>query len=264
VAVRRPAQGAPGQHFLRSSRLAATLVREAGIRPGDLVVEVGAGAGALTRPLVETGARVIALELDPDLAGRLARSEAARGVEVVETDVLVWQWPDREFAVVANLPFARSSAILTHLLSDPRSPLRRADLIVQWELAVKQTATSPATLKSIYWRSWYDLVLARRLSRTAFSPVPSVDAAVLRIARRAEPLVPAHEHRAYWRFLSEAFGARGPHGRLGPAVSRIEVKRLAPVLGFDPAAHPRDLDAHQWSALFAATRRGRRDYVRWK
>jgi len=239
-------------------------VREAGVRPGELVVEIGAGAGALTRPLVETGARVVALELDRELALRLARSEAARRIEVVEVDVLAWQWPDREFAVVANLPFARSGAILAHLLHDPHVPLRRADLIVQWELASKQTATSPATLKSSYWRAWYDIALARHLSRTAFAPVPSVDAAVLRVVRRAEPLVPAEEHRAYWRFLSEAFGSSGARGKLGPGVSRIEVKRLAPILGFDPAAQPRELDAHQWAGLYKAARGGRRDYVRWK
>jgi 23S rRNA (adenine-N6)-dimethyltransferase len=227
-------------------------VREAGVRPGDLVVEIGAGTGALTRPLAETGARVVALELDSGLAARLARSESPL-IEVVDADALHWRWPDREFAVVANLPFARSGAILTRLLSDPFVPLRRADVIVQWELGVKQTAVWPATLKSTYWRAWYDLVLARRLSRTAFSPTPSVDAAVLQVARRAQPLVPPQRHRAYWRFLSEAFRAAGPPGRLG-AVSRIEVKRLAPVLGFDPASRPRDLDASQWAALFAASR----------
>jgi len=251
VAVRRPSAGAPGQHFLRSSRLAAALVHEAGVWPGDLVVEIGAGAGALTRPLAQAGAHVIALELDPALAAQLARTESPQQVEVVETDAVGWQWPDNEFAVVSNLPFARSGAILAHLLSDPLVPLRRADVIVQWELAVKQTAVWPATLKSTYWRAWYDLVLARRLSRTAFSPTPDVDAAVLQIVRRREPLVPPHRHQAYWRFLAEAFAGSGPADRLGPRISRIEVKRLAPVLGFDRAARPRDLDAHQWAALFA-------------
>lgn len=247
MAVRRPSAGAPGQHFLRSSRLAAALVREAGVRTGDLVVDVGAGAGALTRPLERAGAHVIALELD----GRLAERLATGRVTVVHADAVEWSWPDREFAVVANLPFARCGAILAHLLHDPLVPLRRADVIVQWELAVKQTAVAPATLRSVYWRAWYELALARRLSRTAFSPPPGVDAAVLRIVRRTEPLVPPHRHRAYWRFLAEAFQSSGPPGRLGP-LSRIEVKRLAPVLGFDPSARPRDLDAHQWAALFAA------------
>ena len=225
-------------------------MREAGVRPGDLVVDVGAGAGALTRPLAQSGATVIALELD----GRLAQRLASERVTVVQADAATWAWPDREFAVVANLPFARCGAILAHLLNDPLVPLRRADVIVQWELAVKQTTVSPSTLRSTYWRAWYELALARRLSRTAFSPVPGVDAAVLRVVRRRQPLVPPAQRLEYWRFLSDAFDRSGPPGRLG-VVSRIEVKRLAPVLGFDPGARPRDLDAHQWAALFAATRR---------
>jgi 23S rRNA (adenine-N6)-dimethyltransferase len=229
-------------------------VREAGVRHGDLVVEIGAGAGVLTRPLVAAGARVIALELDTALAARLARTAGSGGrLQVVEADVLGWHWPRRDFSVVSNLPFASSGAILGHLLNDPGVPLRRAELIVQWELAVKQTAVWPATLRSTYWRAWYELALARRLSRTAFSPPPGVDAAVLQVARRQQPLVPARLHRAYWRFLAEAFRGSGPPGRLSRDLSRIEVKRLAPVLGFDPKARPRDLDARQWATLFALT-----------
>jgi 23S rRNA (adenine-N6)-dimethyltransferase len=254
VAVRRrPAQGAPGRHFLRSSRLAADFVREAGVAPGDLAVDIGAGAGALTRALVNAGAEVLALELAPELAGELRRHFAAnRSVTVVEADVLDWEWPARPFAVVANLPFAHSGAILTKLLRDPRGGLTRANVIVQWEFACKQTAVWPATLKSTYWRAWYDVAITGRLARTAFSPPPSVDAAVVRFNRRAAPLVPAQDWESYWRFLSEAFSAPLPLRRaLGTRLSALQVKRLAPILGFAPDAHARDLDARQWAALYA-------------
>jgi 16S rRNA A1518/A1519 N6-dimethyltransferase RsmA/KsgA/DIM1 with predicted DNA glycosylase/AP lyase activity len=95
VAVRRrPARDAPGQHFLRSSRLAAELVRDAGVEAGELVVEIGAGTGVLTRALAETGARVIALELDPMLAFDLRqRLSPLHGVSVFEADALAWDWP---------------------------------------------------------------------------------------------------------------------------------------------------------------------------
>jgi 23S rRNA (adenine-N6)-dimethyltransferase len=197
VAVRRrPARGAPGQHFLRSSRLADALVRDAGVSTDDLVVEIGAGTGALTRALARLGTRVIALELDPLLASALRRLESAR-LRVIEADVLRWRWPHGPFGVVGNLPFARSGAILAHLLGDPATGLQRADLIVQWELAAKHAAVWPSTLRSTYWRAWYDVSIARRLARTAFSPTPGVDAAVLRIVRREHPLVPLAEAAAY-------------------------------------------------------------------
>ena len=140
-----------------------------------------------------------------------------------------------------------------HLLGDPSVELRRADLIVQWELAAKQAAAWPSTLKSAFWGAWYELALTRRIDRTAFAPTPSVDAALLRVTRRDRPLVPPERHRDYWPFLREAFQDRPVPGRLTQRLSRIELKRLAPVLGFSMRAQPRDLDAHQWAALFAAS-----------
>jgi 23S rRNA (adenine-N6)-dimethyltransferase len=257
VAVRRrPSRVAPGQHFLRSSRLASELVREAAVAPGDLVVEIGAGTGVLTRALAATGARVTAIESDPDLARALRRGFSSTGnVRVVEEDVLRWAWPRGSFTAVANLPFANSGAILRHLLHDPRGGLRRADLIVQWDFAAKHAAVWPSTLRSTYWRAWYDVSVAGRLARTAFSPPPSVDAAVLRIARRPQPLVAVAEHEEYWRFLSDAFRAQIPIRRsLRTKLPALKVKSLAPVLGFSPEAHARDLDARQWAALFRSAR----------
>jgi 23S rRNA (adenine-N6)-dimethyltransferase len=130
-------------------------------------------------------------------------------------------------------------------------------LIVQWELAAKQTAVWPATERSTYWRAWFDVSIARRLERSAFSPVPSVDAAVLHVTRLARPLVRVEDAGAYRRFISDAFRAGNAPGRLGrPHLSRLEVKRLAPTLGFAPGARPRDLDYRQWAALFAVRRAG--------
>ncbi|MEK6274057.1 MAG: 23S ribosomal RNA methyltransferase Erm [Actinomycetota bacterium] len=257
---RRPTAGAPGQHFLRSSRLAADFVREAAVARGDLVVEIGAGTGVLTRALAGTGARIIALESDPSLATQLARgSSSLQNVDVVEIDVLRWKLPREPFAVVANLPFANSGAILRQLLHDPHGKLKRADLIVQWEFAAKLAAVWPATLRSTYWRAWYDVSVAGRLSRTAFSPVPSVDAAVLRIARRPKPLVPTESHEEYWRFLSDAFRAQIPIRRsMREQLPGLQVKRMAPALGFAPEARARDLDARQWAALFSCATRASR------
>ena len=108
MAVRqRPSRGAPGQHFLRSSKLAAELVRDAGIRPGELVVDIGAGAGALTAALVDARATVLALEVDPTLAAALRRRFAGRDVTVVEVDARGWSLPREPFAVVSNLPFSK-------------------------------------------------------------------------------------------------------------------------------------------------------------
>jgi 23S rRNA (adenine-N6)-dimethyltransferase len=252
VSVRRPAQGAPGQHFLRSSRLVAELVRDAGVAPGDLVVDVGAGTGVITRALVDTGARVVAVEADHRLAAALERRFGGSNVTVVAADACRFAWPTEPFAVVANLPFAGSRAILAGMLDDPTSELQSVDAIVQWELAQKEAAVWPATLRSTFWRAWHDVAIVARLSRRAFAPAPSVDAAVLRVTRRRSPLLPPGEHLSYRRFLERAFRSNAPLDRaLRGLASRRELRRLAPALGFDENAKPRDLDARQWARLYS-------------
>jgi 23S rRNA (adenine-N6)-dimethyltransferase len=263
VAVRRhSSRGARGQHFLRSRKLAADIVAAAGLGRGDLVVEIGGGTGVLTTALAEAGARVRAVERDPVLAAGLrARFDRCKAVEIVEADGAECEWPVEPFAVVGNLPFARSGAILERLLRDPSVPLQRALVIVQWELGAKHSAVWPSTLRANYWRAWYDVSIDRRLDRTAFAPPPSVDAAVLRLERRNPPRLPVELHEDYRVFLRTAFAAHGTLRRaLQPSLSPLQTKRLAPALGFSPDTRARDLDAEQWVQLFTASRhaRGRR------
>ncbi|MGH3132443.1 MAG: ribosomal RNA small subunit methyltransferase A [Gaiellaceae bacterium] len=256
MAVRqRPAWGAPGQHFLRSSRLAAELVRDAGIAPGDLAVDVGAGTGALTSALVAAGAHVVALEVDPTLAAQLRRRFENRDVRIVEADARRWSWPREPFSIVSNLPFAGSGAILGAMLRDPTTGVRQADVVVQWEFARKHAAIWPATLRGTYWRAWFEVTIVARLARSAFTPPPSVEAAVLRIVRRPRPLVRVEDHQAYWRFLGRAFESREPlAAALRHRVTPRELRRHAAVLGFDAGSRPRDLDPRQWARLFSVVR----------
>jgi 23S rRNA (adenine-N6)-dimethyltransferase len=212
VAVRRrPAREAPGQHFLRSKQLAADLVGEARVGPGDLVVEIGGGTGVLTQALSGTGARAIVVERDQALTAQLcARFGQVSAVEILQADAIEYDWPSEPFVVVANLPFARSGAILARLLHDPRLPLQRAHLVVQWEFAAKHAAVWPSTLRSTYWRSWHEVSIGRHLDRKTFAPPPSVDAAVLHLERRTKPQVPLELHEMYWRFLAGAFASSRP------------------------------------------------------
>jgi 23S rRNA (adenine-N6)-dimethyltransferase len=240
VAVRPRSTRGRGRHFLRSSRLAAELVRAAGIERGDLVLDLGAGAGVLTSALAGAGARVVAVEIDHELALGLRR----RFPDAIEGDALRVPLPREPFKVVANLPFDGGTAILRRLL-DPRALLDTADVIVEWGLAAKRTAVWPSTQLATYWNAWYELSVSRRFSRTVFTPPPTVDAGVLRIVRRSQPLVPPRDHRAYAAFLARGY-RDGPRA----VVQWTTLKKLEAGLGFDRRAQARDLDAHQWAALF--------------
>jgi 23S rRNA (adenine-N6)-dimethyltransferase len=246
VAVRPRHRRGRGQHFLRSSKLAAELVRAAGIRPGDLVLDLGAGTGMLTAALLDRGASVEAIEIDTELATGLRRRFPR--VRVVEDDLLRATFPSEPFKVVANLPFGSATAILRRLL-DPRVLLESADVIVEWHLASKRASVWPGTQLSACWGAWFHLSVVRRLPRFVFAPSPSVDAGVLRVVRRSEPLVPSSECPSYQVFL-----ARGYRDGLRAVATPRQLKRLEAELGFARHARPRDLDASQWANLWRTVR----------
>jgi 16S rRNA A1518/A1519 N6-dimethyltransferase RsmA/KsgA/DIM1 with predicted DNA glycosylase/AP lyase activity len=234
----RPPGSAPSQHFLRTQALAAGLVRDAGVGPGDLALDLGAGSGRLTAELARAARRVVAVELDPHWSAQLR--DRWSNVEVVHADAATVPLPGEPFRVVANLPFDRTTAILRHLLDDPRVPLERADVIVEWGVAVKRAVPWPSTLNGVLWGAWYSSAVTRRLLRGSFAPPPRVDAGVLVFRRRPSALVPVECHERYRRFVAVGFR----HGLR--AVASARALRGLTVAG----AQPRELDAHAWAALF--------------
>jgi 23S rRNA (adenine-N6)-dimethyltransferase len=192
-----------GQNFLSRER-AEALVSAAGVRPGELVLEIGPGRGALTRALAARGADVVAVELDPIWAAQLRgqlRGDGAERVRVIHADFLTFRLPERAFRVVASIPFAQTTEVLRRLLDDPRAPLQRADLVVQWEVARKRAASPPSTLLSTAWAPWWEFALGARIPARDFRPEPAVDGGVLTITRRASPLLPPAMASAFAGFV---------------------------------------------------------------
>jgi 23S rRNA (adenine-N6)-dimethyltransferase len=197
-----------GQNFLRPE-LADALVADAAFGAGDLVVEIGAGRGACTLALARRGVHVIALERDPHWAEELRRAVRRLGlarVTVVRCDALRYPMPRRPFRAMGSLPFGATTAMLRHLLDDRGSGLQRADLLVQWEVARKRAAVPPTTMLSTAWAPWWSFAVGRRFPADSFRPVPSVDAAVLRVTRRVPPLLPEHMAGAYASFVRRQWG----------------------------------------------------------
>jgi 23S rRNA (adenine-N6)-dimethyltransferase len=163
---------------------ACRIVDDTGVAPGDLVIDVGAGTGALTAPLLAAGARVIAIELHPGRAQRL-QDRLAPGygdqLTVLRIDAADLRLPHRPFRVVANPPYVLSSALL-HLLLGRGSRLVRADLVLQ--RAVARRFADGAAPASELWRRRFDVTVRTSVPRAAFRPPPRVDSAVLTIRRR--------------------------------------------------------------------------------
>jgi len=196
-------------------------VRDARVASGELVVEIGAGSGMLTQPLLAVGARVVAVEPDRAFAARLRRGcPEARIVERGWRDV---PWPGERFRVVANVPFAEAAEICRSLFSDPRVPLTAADLIVEWDFAAKRARLWPSTAQTVVWSAWYELAVVRRLPPSFFVPAPSVAAGILRARRREVPLVDPRQAVRYEVFVRRQFQT-------------------------DPRA--REIDPHGWAVRF--------------
>jgi 23S rRNA (adenine-N6)-dimethyltransferase len=154
-------------------------VADAAIRPGDLVVDVGAGTGALTVHLVNACATVVAVELHPDRVRRL-RARFPE-VTVIKADATDLRWPRRPFRVVASPPYGITSALLRTLLA-PGSRLVAADLVLQRAVA-NRYAAGRAPGAGRWGRDW-EVRVGRNVPRRAFRPAPRTDSAVLVIRRR--------------------------------------------------------------------------------
>lgn len=245
---RRPQAPNPaGAHFLRDHALITQLVRAAGATDGRLVLDLGAGGGAITAGLAEAGARVIAVERDPRLAARLRRRfDGDRRVRVVEADLREVKLPHREFLVVASPPFSLTTALCRRLLGDPAVNLAAAELIVQRGTARWLASPRPRDAETAWWTARYQVRLTRGVSAASFVPPPGVDAAWLSIRPRVTP-APAR-----WRLralLRAAYRRPGANASTVLAGGSARGRRLLIRAGVDPGSAVGEITAAQWHRL---------------
>ena len=155
---------------------AERVVAGASIRPGDLVVDLGAGTGALTLPLLDAGARVIAVELHARRARQLREKVSDRDAAVIECDLEDFVPPGRPFRLVANPPYALTAAVLKFVAR--ASHLTAADLVLQRAVVQRVVDQDRRHLRRFH------ATRSLSLPRHAFVPPPPVDSAVLQLRPR--------------------------------------------------------------------------------
>ena len=227
-----------GQHFLADPHYVSRIADAVDLQPGDNVVEIGPGLGALTGALVERAQRIAAIEIDRDLAARLRARFAPDRLALHETDALAFDFsrlgPD--LRVVGNLPYNISSPLLFHLASYG-ARLRDIHVMLQREVVARMTAL-PATPD--YGR--LTVMLQARFAVTrlfvvppgAFRPPPKVESAVARLVPLGEARPVIADEAVFARVVAAAFGQRRKTLRNALATYCDEAALRA--LGVDPGA----------------------------
>ena len=234
-----------GAHFLRDSALIGQLARAAGASNGRLVLDLGAGHGAITARLAAGGARVIAVERDPRLAARLRRRfDHDPRVRVVEADLRTVPLPRREFRVAASPPFSLTTALCRRLLGDPGLTLAGAELVIGWGAARWLASPRPRDVETAWWAARYQMRLARTVSAASFTPSPRADAA--RLSVRPRPIVASAQGQRRLQDL-----VRAAYRRPGARADVVLPGRRRPLLraGLDPRTPVAEVTAEQWHDL---------------
>lgn len=225
-----------GQHFLRGSDFIAELVGHSNIRKNDLVLDIGAGSGAITDVLSRRAKHVVAYEPEPEAATKLRYNLSRRdNVEIIEKDFLSSELPHEPYKVFSNIPFRLSSKIVRKLVTSDRSP-KAIYLIVQKQFAQKMLTdgTHFHGALGMAIAPWWVARIRRPLRRTDFTPPPAVDTVLLEIKPREMPPIESTEMSRYMEFVEQCY-----------AEPRFYAKA-----GGNTAIKPSQLTVDQWIELY--------------
>ncbi|MDY6953559.1 MAG: 16S rRNA (adenine(1518)-N(6)/adenine(1519)-N(6))-dimethyltransferase RsmA [Thermodesulfobacteriota bacterium] len=210
-----------GQHFLQDSNAASMIVRHGGFDRQDVILEIGAGLGALTVPLARNAGHVLAVEPDSKIAALLGNELLAAGVSnvtIIQEDILRCDIKaltdgaahDRPIKVVGNLPYHISSQVLIHLISGRRC-IDSALLMFQKELAERLLArpgTKVYGRLSVLVQYCAEIDAIAQVAAPSFYPQPKVDSTVVRTRFLDPPPFPAADEGLFLKIVRAAFAKR--------------------------------------------------------
>lgn len=246
------------QNFLKDFRLIESLVLNVALTRDDTVFEIGPGHGIITQALANVCHKVVAIEVDPQLAALLKQQfTEIDNVEIINTDVLKFQFPATSYKIFSNIPFNITADILRKLLYADNPP-SRAYLIIQREAAEKYSGSRKESQASILLKPWYKFNIAHEFERSDFEPVPSVEVVLLDIEKLEQPLVDSADSELYRQFVTYGFGRQ--KASLGKnfknVFTHLQWKRLAQDFKFNLNAGPTDISFEQWYNIFQFFIRG--------
>jgi hypothetical protein len=251
-----------GQNFLVDAGVVRGIVAAAEPAPADTVLEIGPGIGTLTQGLAETGARVVAVELDKKLPAVLAETlKDYDNVTVVPGDILKINIPEtlgikegERFKVVANLPYYITTPIIMTLL-EQRLPIERLVMMVQKEVAMRMTARPGSKNYGALSLAVQYFTAPRMIMDVpphAFRPVPEVTSAVVACVVRETPSVTPRDEQLFFRLIRAAFGQRRktlPNALTGAGLSKEAACAALGAAGIAENARGEQLSLEEFARL---------------
>lgn len=256
-----------GQHFLRDRRVLARIVRAVAPSPEATVIEVGAGAGALTRALARRAGRVVALEVDESLCQHLRRLASQQpNLAVICADILslpvgeILQRGEVQgpYLVAGNLPYYIAAAVVRHFL-EAEQPPQRLVVTVQKEVA-ESMAAPPGRLglQGACVQFYAQPSILFLIPPQAFSPPPKVWSAVVRLDVRPQPAVAVDDRDSFFALLQAGFRAPRKQLRnalaLGLGLDTTLAGELLAAAGVDGRRRAQTMTLAEWGALYRAWR----------
>ena len=247
-----------GQHFLHDPRIIERIITAFNPQPGERIVEIGPGRGALTGQLLTAAGRLDVIELDRDLAAALpARFVAASGLTIHSVDALQFDFTTlgaaaHELRIIGNLPYNISTPLIFHCL-DQAAVIRDMLFMLQREIVARMTA-EPGN--KTYGRLSVMTQFACEVKNLfpvrpgAFQPPPKVDSAIVRLVPRRTPLFPGTESRALESVVRHAFNKR--RKTLRNSLQGILSETAIESAGIDPGKRAEQLQLSQFAALAGA------------
>lgn len=222
-----------GQHFLYDPKILRTIVEKAGVSSTDAVLEIGPGPGGLTRALLETGAKVWAVELDSRMIEHL-ESQNMKGLTLLRADALDLEYPalvgevGSKFKLVGNLPYQISGPLIAKLLQQ-REAFTSMTVMLQKEVADRLVAPSGGKSRgglSVLTQCFCEAKIVMRVSPGSFHPPPKVQSSVVHMDVKAESPVTSDEEKILWKLVKAGFGQRRKMIRntlkiIGPALELV-------------------------------------------
>jgi 16S rRNA (adenine1518-N6/adenine1519-N6)-dimethyltransferase len=244
-----------GQNFLHDQNLARWIVDQAELTADDYVVEIGPGLGALTKLVLEKGARVLAIEKDTRLANFLRERLGHARLEVMNTDALKFDAPalfsHRRVKLLGNLPYNISSALVLKFLEYP-SPISLSLFMLQKEVARRLSAL-PSTPDygslTLHVQLHHRVQYLRAIGASVFFPKPDVDSALVRVLPRDRLELPPHDDELLQKLIRLGFSQRRKQLKKLLLAQVSDWDAAARNLDFDPKARAEELSLVHWIGL---------------